>query len=680
METWVQWMWLIPVLPMVAAGVSGLLPRTARGWSAGLSIGSLALSFVLSVISFAAVWQSGGERHLYGFRWFQFGPGAFGTLWLSWVLDPLSASMLVMVSGVGLLIFIYSLGYMAHDANFTRFFCFLSLFAGAMLGLVMSNSLVGLFMCWELVGLASYLLIGFWFQKPAAAAAAKKAFITTRVGDLVFFLGLVWLFGNSGTQLFYDNGSGCLEAATLNALVQQKVWWDWSLSQVIGLLLFAGAVGKSGQLPLHVWLPDAMEGPTPVSALIHAATMVAAGVFLMARVYPLLVAGPEGVVQPVLMVMAWVGGLTAVFAAAVAVAQDDIKRILAYSTISQLGYMMLGLATGGVAVGVFHLLTHACFKALLFLGAGSVIHACSEEQNIWRLGGLRRWMPVTYVTYGVGMLALTGFPVLFSGFWSKEAILHATHAWPVSAGPFWLGLAGVFLTAFYMTRQMVLVFGGTPRGNVTSGSIHESPPVMTVPLIVLASLSVVTGFVGTPAWPWLQGFLEGQQAILDWSRLFGADVWGLAAISCAAVFLGMGVGLVLYRRIAAEGVIQRDPLEQLPAGLCPALRKKFWVDEAYQHSVVPALAWLAYWCDRMDRWVWAGLMRLAACVTLVVARLSQNVDEAVVNAGFDRACEGLRLQGGRLSLWQNGQVQRYLAFVGAAMAILVSLWWWGGNR
>jgi len=685
MEGWVKWMWLIPALPLGAAGVTALLPRRARALSASLAIGSLALSLLLSVGCFLQTLNGETARQTVRFPWFVFGPGDAGVLWLGWVLDPLSASMLVMVSGVGLLIFVYSVGYMARDENFTRFFCFLSLFAGAMLGLVMSNSLLGLFICWELVGLASYLLIGFWFQKPAAAAAAKKAFITTRVGDLAFLLGLVWLYGSTGTQLFYDGGRGCLEGVALNRLVMETALWGWSAAQWIGLLLFIGAVGKSGQLPLHVWLPDAMEGPTPVSALIHAATMVAAGVFLMARVYPLLTAGVAEGGGAALTVMAWVGSITAVFAASVALAQNDIKRILAYSTISQLGYMMLGLATGGVAVGMFHLLTHAFFKALLFLGAGSVIHGCHEEQDIRRMGGLRRWMPVTFATYMVGMLALAGFPVLFSGFWSKEEILHAAHAWPVASGPFWLGLTGVFLTAFYMTRQVVLVFGGEgPRGAVGAGharseAVHESPPVMTVPLVVLAVFSVGLGFVGTPAWPWIQGYLAGEAVTLDWTRLVSGEVWKLACLSVAGVALGMGLGIWLYGRARKAADEVEEPLMRLPAGLYPALRDKFWVDEVYEATVIAWVRALARWSDRMDRWVWNGLVQMLALATELVARLSRATDEGLVNAGFDAACGGLRSQGGRLSLWHNGRVQRSLALMAAALVLLIGWWVWGGS-
>jgi NADH-quinone oxidoreductase subunit L len=349
-------LWLIPAMPIVASGVISLLKQPRRKAATVLSIGSLSFSLLLSLIAFAHVvagWAQGAAVcETVNFTWFQFGST---TVDLGWVLDPLSSVMLVMVTFVGLLIFIYSIGYMAHDENYTRFFCFLSLFAGAMLGVVISNSILLLFMSWEIVGLTSYLLIGFWYQKPSAAAAAKKAFLTTRVGDIFFLLGIVWLFAQTGTLLFYNHGAGSIEGWALTGLLAQPAALGLSAATAIGLLIFAGAAGKSGQLPLHVWLPDAMDGPTPVSALIHAATMVAAGVYLIARVYPLMQAGAlAGGTTPALTVVTWVGASTALFAALIAVAQNDIKRILAYSTISQLGYMMAGLGLGGVAVGMFH--------------------------------------------------------------------------------------------------------------------------------------------------------------------------------------------------------------------------------------------------------------------------------------------------------------------------------------
>src|SRR5437667_4548045 len=449
--------WLIPALPLAAAAVTALARRPQRRLAATLAIGSMILAFALSCAVFVSTLGAHTgmevERHVYNFNWFQFGDA---WLKLGWVLDPLTAVMLVMVTFVGLLIFIYSVGYMAQDDNFTRFFCFMSLFAAAMLGLIIANSLLLLFICWELVGLTSYLLIGFWYHKPSAAAAAQKAFIVTRIGDLALLLAMVWLYSKTGTLLFYDGGNGCLETSTLAKAFPVSAFGFLPLLG-IALLIFVGAMGKSGQVPLHVWLPDAMEGPTPVSALIHAASMVAAGVFLVARVFALMrpdwnaLSGPHTFVSFPLPaatgVITWIGAITAVFAALIAVAQTDIKRILAYSTVSQLGYMMIGLGVGGVAVGMFHLVTHAFFKALLFLGAGSVIHGTHQEQDIRRLGGLRKHMPVTFATYAIGMLALSGFPLLFSGFWSKDEILHAAWLWQPSKVPFILCIAGAFLTA-----------------------------------------------------------------------------------------------------------------------------------------------------------------------------------------------------------------------------------------
>src|SRR5579859_7038222 len=525
-----QILWLIPAVPMVASGVIALLKQPARKLAATLAIGSLAVSLLLALVAFGHVlsgWSHGfSVRETANFSWLPMGTG---TVDLGWVLDPLSAVMLVMVTFVGLLIFIYSTGYMAHDENYTRFFCFLSLFAGAMLGVVIANSLLLLFMCWEIVGLTSYLLIGFWYQKPSAAAAAKKAFVTTRVGDIFFLLGIVWLFAQTGTLLFYNHGAGALEPDGIAAMLAGKAALGLSAATAIGLLIFAGAAGKSGQLPLHVWLPDAMEGPTPVSALIHAATMVAAGVYLIARVYPLMAAGGTlslggavaGSTTTALTVVTWVGASTAVFAALIAVAQNDIKRILAYSTVSQLGYMMAGLGVGGVAVGMFHLITHAFFKALLFMGAGSVIHGCYEEQDIRHMGGLKAYMPLTYATYGVGMLALCGVPIFFSGFWSKDAILESAHGWPVSHAPYYMLVFGAVLTAFYMTRQVSYVFFGAYRGHKHA---HESPRVMTTPLWILAIFAIALGAIGTPAWPWFRAFLNNSAADVD-MHAFAEPAW-----------------------------------------------------------------------------------------------------------------------------------------------------------
>src|SRR2546430_224659 len=398
--------WLIPLVPLAASLLILSLASSRRTAAVGLAVLGQVGALVISIAAFSWTLQTPGGRAVQNFTWFTFGDQA---LRVGCVLDPLAAAMLIMITFVGLWIFVFSKGYMAGDKDFTRFFAYLSFFSAAMLGLVIANSLLLLFICWELVGLASYLLIGFWIHKPSAAAAAKKAFITTRIGDLGLFLGMLWLYRSSGTLLFYDGGKGCLETAGLLAI--------GSSATFIALLIFSGAVGKSGQFPLHVWLPDAMEGPTPVSALIHAATMVAAGVFLVARVYPIFSLGAIDGVTSSLTVVVWIGVTTALMAALIAIAQADIKRILAYSTVSQLGLMMVSLGVGGVAAGIMHLLAHGFFKALLFLGSGSVIHGCHGEQDIRKMGGLRRLMRITFATYAVGMMALSGVPFFFSGGW-----------------------------------------------------------------------------------------------------------------------------------------------------------------------------------------------------------------------------------------------------------------------
>ena len=700
--TWiVRNLWLIPALPVLAAGLSALAKQRNRRFAESVAIGSVGLSFLLSLWAFAHTLSSSGQgdavREVFNFPWLQYG-GEW--LQLGWMLDPLTAVMLVMVSFVGLLIFIYSTGYMSHDENFTRFFCFLSLFAAAMLGVVIANSLLLLFMCWELVGLTSYLLIGFWYQKPAAAAAAKKAFLTTRIGDLAFLIGIVWLYSQAGTLLFYDHGAGCLEHSTVAGLIAQTTWIGMTASTGIALLIFAGAVGKSGQVPLHVWLPDAMEGPTPVSALIHAATMVAAGVFLVARVYPLMSAHGDVNLAfsstTVLQVVTWIGAITAVFAALIAVAQDDIKRILAYSTISQLGYMMIGLGVGGVAVGMFHLITHAFFKALLFLGAGSVIHGCHEEQSIRRMGGLKRFMPITFATYAVGMLALCGFPLFFSGFWSKDAILHAAHGWSISRGPFYLGAFGALLTAFYMTRQVYYVFFGESRlaaahheyhSSTVEGQKHgmgdfphESPAVMTVPLIILAAFAILLGVVGTPAWPWFVSFLDGQPAILNFAGFSENGILSVMLSSSIIVFVGLGLGWWFYGRKPITNAEAPDALERAQPQLFDLLRNKLYVDEFYQATFIRWNGWLAHGTNWFDRWIWNGAVWAVSYLVLGLSWVARSGDTHVVNPCFDEGCYTVMVGGKILGRLQNGRTQNYLRLVGVAFVVLVVLLIWSAAR
>jgi len=692
-----QYLWLIPLLPLMAAGAIALCRQPQRKLASALAIGSMAMAFMLAVAAFAHTLASPSEgglvREWANFPWFRVGNESVA---LGWVLDPLSAVMLVMVTVVGLLIFIYSAGYMAQDLNFTRFFGFLALFAGAMLGLVIANSLLLLFICWELVGLASYLLIGFWYHKPSAAAAAKKAFITTRVGDIGLLLGLLWLYSRAGTVLFYDGGSGCLEQSTLVRLATQTTLMGMAVSTGISLLIFCGAAGKSGQFPLHVWLPDAMEGPTPVSALIHAATMVAAGVFLVARMYPLMAAtGSDASGNPAaLAVVAWVGVITAVFAACIAVAQTDIKRILAYSTVSQLGFMMLGLGVGGVAVGMFHLITHAFFKALLFLGAGSVIHGVGEEQDIRRMGGLRKWMPLTFGTYAVGMMALAGVPVFFSGFWSKDEILHAAHAWPISKGPFYLGLFGAFLTAFYMTRQVCYVFFGIYRGDadsanthgehagddraaISSGHPHESPALMTVPLVILAVFAVVLGFLGTPAWPWFMSYLSGTPTHFEMALLFEAGGLRTMLTSALIATAGIGLGWWLYGRRPRRHTDDLDALERWRPELFGLLRNKFLVDEFYEATVIRLYSGWAWVCDLLDLWVWGGAVLMASWLVVGLSWINRLIDDFVVNLGFDEGCRSIRRGAGFTGRLQDGQIQNYLRVIGVALTMLLLLLTWG---
>lgn len=672
-----EMLWLIPALPIVAAGIGALLKQPKRKTAAALAIGAMSLSLLLALAAFAHVlgsWVGGAaDRETVNFAWLLFGSTSVD---LGWILDPLSAVMLVMVTLVGLLIFIYSVGYMEHDENFTRFFCFLSLFAGGMLTVVIANSLLLLFMGWELVGLTSYLLIGFWYQKPSAAAAAKKAFLTTRVGDVFFLLGMVWLFSQTGTLLFYNGGLGSMEHTALAALLAQPAAFGLSAAGAIGLLIFAGAAGKSGQFPLHVWLPDAMEGPTPVSALIHAATMVAAGVYLVARVYPLMQAGAlTGGTTTALTVVTWVGAFTAVFAALIAVAQNDIKRILAYSTVSQLGYMMAGLGMGGVAVGMFHLITHAFFKALLFMGAGSVIHGSHEEQDIRKMGGLKSAMPWTFGAYAVGMLALCGFPLFFSGFWSKDGILEAAQHWTVARAPFYMLVFGALLTAFYMTRQVAYVFFGASRA---SKHAHESPRVMTLPLAILAFFAVALGALGTPAWPWFRAFLDGHAVPFDLHGFAEPGLLALMATSTVVVFLGLGLGWKLYGGKSPQPE-EQDVLEKVSPLVWNWLRNRLYVDEFYGVTVIAFYKWWAKVADWLDRRVWGGAVAAVAWAFRGGAEFSRFFDNTWVNGGFDKGCEELSSSGGLLARVQNGRAQTYLRILALAVVALAAILIWSSR-
>lgn len=675
MKLSVQFLWLIPALPMLAAAIGALTPRSGRKLAAGAAIAAMAAALIVSCAAMSSALANSALHAAHNFAWFDLGATP---LRLGWLLDPLTAFMCVMVTFVGLLIFIFSTGYLHADENFARFFCFLSLFAAAMLGLLVANSLLLLFVCWELVGLASYLLIGFWFHKPAAAAAAKKAFITTRIGDLGLLLGLLWLYDSTGSLLFYDGGAGVLEPNALSALAAQVTVGGLAVSTAIGLLVFCGAIGKSGQFPLHVWLPDAMEGPTPVSALIHAATMVAAGVFLIARVYPLMAADQLLAQAPVhaLTVVAAIGAITALLGAVLAVAQNDIKRILAFSTVSQLGYMMLALGVGSWVAAIFHLLTHAFFKALLFLGAGSVIHAAHHEQDIRQLGGLRGPLRITFATFAIGTMALAGVPFLFSGFWSKEAILHAAHNWDVSHLPLYAGLAAVVLTAFYMTRLVAEVFFGPARSESASHA-HESPGVMTVPLILLAICAVVLGFVGTPAWPWLQARLLGQTEIHGHSLLEGG---GLLMLSIVLVAFGLGAGWAVYGRRPRSRASATDPLAATTPRLIAALGARLGFDELYAATVERLSEATATFADALDRYVLDGAIRFFSRLGEFAGLVNRETDEDLLNGGFDAGSESLRKAGKSYSRAQTGEAHGYLRVAAIGFVLLVLLVMLGGLR
>jgi NADH-quinone oxidoreductase subunit L len=655
-------LWLLPAVPLAVSLVILSLSNARRKSAAALAVAGQIAALAMSILAFAPTLQTPSFRAVQNFTWFTFGEQ---TLRLGFVLDPLAAAMLVMISLVGLCIFVFSVGYMADDKNFARFFAYLSFFSGAMLGVVVANSLLLLFIFWELVGLASYLLIGFWIERPNAAAAAKKAFITTRIGDMGFFLGMLWLYGRAGTLVFYDGGNGCLESAGLAMLGANATF--------IALLIFCGAVGKSGQFPLHVWLPDAMEGPTPVSALIHAATMVAAGVFLVARVYPLFSLGAINGVTSSLTVVVWIGVTTALMAALIAIAQADIKRILAYSTVSQLGLMMVSLGVGGVAAGIMHLLAHGFFKALLFLGAGSVIHGCHDEQDIRKMGGLRRLMPVTFMTYAIGMMALSGVPLFFSGGWTKEEILHATAQWPRSHVPYYLILAGVVLTALYMTRQIIYVFFGQTRSS--SEHAHESPRVITTPLIVLALCAILFSVVLTPAWPWLHGYLTGEPIYFAIGRL----IEPMLLVSLLLVSAGVGVGIWMYRKAGVQArhrPAEIDPLEYAQPGLFRFLANKMWIDEFYDRTVI-AFSWMAArLSDWMDRYFWDGFVRGFGAIGQLFGTFTASVDERGINAGVDETTAGARGLGRVMAAAHSGQIQIYLGAIAIGMVALLLLYAW----
>jgi NADH-quinone oxidoreductase subunit L len=567
--------WLIPLFPLVGTLINALFGRVIGHKAHWIAVPALFASFVTSCLVFSRVWH--GETWTGDlFPWVIAGPFKAA---VTAQVDQLTAVMLLVVTGVGFLIHLYSAGYMHDDHGYARFFTYLNLFVFSMVMLVLAGNFLVLYVFWEAVGLCSYLLIGFWYERKSASDAGKKAFIVNRVGDFGFGLGIMLIWVTFGT-LNYGEVFGKADAS-----VSTNVYL------AIALLLFMGACGKSAQLPLFTWLPDAMEGPTPVSALIHAATMVTAGVYMVARCHKLFEMAPLS-----LEVVAWVGGLTALFAASIGLVQTDIKRVLAYSTISQLGYMFVGVGVGAYAAGIFHLVTHAFFKALLFLGAGSVIHGLSGEQDLRKMGGLAPRMMTTTVTFLVGAFGLAGVPPL-AGFFSKDEILGAVfhgHHYLLWA----LLVVGAFMTAFYTFRVVFLAFFGGPRmPKEVAHHIHESPTVMTLPLVVLAILTVVAGLaVGIPS---SQGtaFAHFLAPVLplDEAEHSAGVAFSLLVLSAFVAIAGVALAWAVYGRIpvrAASIGVARNPLHKL-------LIEKYYVDEIYDALFVKPIYHLSLWLARV---------------------------------------------------------------------------------
>ena len=568
--------WLILFLPLLSVAVITLFTLRSKTVSSLISIGAIVTGFILTLVFINANGFHPAVTEL-STNWLSIG-GLQIDFGLK--LDALSLMMLLIVTGVGGAIHIYSYGYMHEDRSMARFFAFMSLFTFSMLGIVLANNFVMMFIFWELVGVSSYLLIGFWFEKPSAGDAAKKAFITNRLGDFGFLAGVLMVWGLLGSLNF-----GELQAA----LVANPALLGTSAT-LAGLLIFCGAMGKSAQFPLHVWLPDAMEGPTPVSALIHAATMVAAGVYMLCRVIFLLNADA-------LHVIAYIGGFTALLAALIAVQQNDIKRILAYSTLSQLGYMVMAVGLSGPTPAMFHLTTHAFFKALLFLGAGSVIHGLHEEQDIWKMGGLKKKMPVTFWTFIIGTLALSGVPP-FSGFYSKDSIL----AQALEEKSYLLFGVAVFvaaLTTFYMFRLFFVAFLGEPR-NEKAKHAHESPKVMTLPLLALALFAVIGGFIGITNNYGSQFFAEHEQLSVAQQALEPLSNKFPMFLGIGAVVVGLFAAFALYKNAAT------DPLPAKLGSLATAMKNKFYFDELYEATFIRFHDFLAAVADWLDRWILEG--------------------------------------------------------------------------
>ena len=647
------WLWLLPLLPLAGSACAGALHfltlRARRHGGSGpgalagpLASGVLAATFALSVAAFLKLAGSHEVTALESPVWAWIDAGSF-QVDLSLVVDRLSSVMILVVTGVGFLIHVYSMGYMKGDPGYAKFFAFLNLFVFAMLMLVLSSSLLGLFVGWEGVGLCSYLLIGFWYEKGWPAEAGQKAFVVNRIGDACFLLGSFLLIGTFGT----------LDLSDIAGSVPAALAGNEGRLALAALLLFGGACGKSAQFPLFTWLPDAMAGPTPVSALIHAATMVTAGVYLLLRLNPLYAAAPS-----VLLVVGCVGAFTALIGASTALLQRDIKKVLAYSTVSQLGYMFLGVSTGAWAAALFHLVTHAFFKGLLFLGSGWVIHGMHDEQDMYKMGGLRRHMPRTYVTFLAGAAALSGLP-LTSGYFSKDEILAHAFLHGGSHYALWaVGIGGAMLTAFYTWRMVALTFFGEERFDAHKVHPHESPATMTVPLVILAVLALLGGLLNLPAL-----HLPGQQALHHWlepvtapgtALLHGEHGAPHAPLGLELFLLALGAGIALFFAHKGfhgfkEGWQRDDALREKRPELAGFLEKAWKIDGTYMAMVVAPLRLASY----------------------VIATL---VDQLAIDGMVNGAGKAAVKTGRKLRAVVDGSVKSYALWMGAGAALLTVAW------
>ena len=671
----INFVWLIPFFPLLGAlinGVSGSrLSKKAVGYVGCLTV---AFSFLTASVVFFKLFSLAPDQRSIESTIFSWITSGLLQIDVTLLIDPLSTLMTLVVSGVGLLIHIYSIGYMHDDMGYWRYFSFLNLFVFFMLMLVLAANYVVMFLGWEGVGLCSYLLIGFWYEKKSASDAGKKAFIVNRIGDFGFILGLFLLFWSLSAEGIYS-----LRFADVFENIHRL---DPGTLTAITLLLFAGAVGKSAQFPLHVWLPDAMEGPTPVSALIHAATMVTAGVYMVARNHALFSLAPlTG------EVVATIGIFTAFFAATIALAQNDIKRVLAYSTVSQLGYMFVAVGIGAYSAGIFHLMTHAFFKGLLFLGAGSVMHAMSGDQDMRNMGGLYGPIKITALTFITGAVAIAGIPP-FSGFWSKDEILF--DAFRSGHHVIWaVGLVTAFLTAFYMFRQVFMVFTGRSRADETTRQhIHESPNIMTVPLILLAVLAVVGGVVGIPFFKGgspLHGYLDpvfGHDALLSVAvqaegaahSAHGSLEYILMAISVAVGLLGITIAAVLYfEPLAARlpSFFNPGALAERFKALYTLLYNKYFIDEIYDTIIVNPLKKLCQYCLTFDLSVIDGLVNGTGWVTRFTAWLSHKMDIYLVDGFFNSMATLVDSNSGFWRRLQTGYLQNYALILAVGLILIL---------